>query len=38
MTIQTPKDIPLEKVESLVVADLDEFYVEKIIGHTGAGE
>ena len=24
-----------EKIESLVAADLDEFKVEKIIGHTG---
>jgi len=29
-----PKDMSLEKVESLVPADPDEFYVEKIIGHT----
>ena len=33
-----PKDMSAEKIESLVAADLDEFYVEKIIGHTGAGK
>ena len=33
-----PKDMSAEKIESLVVADLDEFYVEKIIGHTGTGK
>ena len=27
-----------EKIESLVAADLDEFYAEKIIGHTGTGK
>jgi hypothetical protein len=33
-----PKDMSAEKIESLVAADLDEFYVEKIIGHTGTGK
>ena len=33
-----PKDMSTEKIESLVAADLDEFYVEKIIGHTGTGK
>ena len=28
----------VEKIESLVAADLDEFYVEEIIGHTGTGK
>ena len=32
------KDMSAEKIESLVAADLDEFYVEKVIGHTGAGK
>ena len=32
-----PRDISSEKVESLVVADLDGFYQEKIIG-TGTNE
>ena len=27
-----------EKIESLVAADFDAFYVEKIIGHTGTGK
>ena len=27
-----------EKIESLVAADLDEFYVGKIIGHTCTGK
>ena len=27
-----------EKIEALVAADLDEFYVEKIIGHSGVGK
>ena len=27
-----------EKIESMVAADLDEFNVEKIIGHTGTGK
>ena len=29
--------MPREKIEALVAADLDEFYVEKIIGH-GVGK
>ena len=33
-----PKDMSAEKIESLVAEDLDEFYVEKIIGHTGTGK
>ena len=33
-----PKDMSTEKIKSLVAADLDEFYVEKIIGHTGTGK
>ena len=33
-----PKDMPREKIEALVAADLDEFYVEKIIGHSGVGK
>ena len=33
-----PKDMSAEKIESSVAADLDEFYVEKIIGHTGTGK
>ena len=36
--IKLPKDMSAEKIESLVAADLDKFYVEKIIGHTGAGK
>ena len=33
-----PKDMPKEKIEALVTADLDEFYVAKIIGHSGVGQ
>ena len=33
-----PKDMPKEKIESLADRDLDEFYVEKIIGHSGLGK
>ena len=32
-----PKNMSAEKIESLVAADLYEFYVEIIIGHTGTG-
>ena len=32
------KDILQEKIKSLVATDLDEFYVEKIIGHSGVGK
>jgi hypothetical protein len=32
-----PKDMPKEKMESLAATDLDEFYVKKIIGHSGVG-
>ena len=31
------KDMFAENIKSLVAADLDEFYVEKIIGYTGTG-
>ena len=29
------KDMSAEKIESLIAADLDEFYVDKIIRYTG---
>ena len=31
-----PKDMSVEKIESLVA--VDEFYVENIFGHTGTGK
>ena len=30
-----PKSIPKEKIETLAATDLDEFYVEKILEHSG---
>ena len=33
-----PMSMPKEKIETLVATDLDEFYVEKIIGHSGTGK
>ena len=33
-----PKDMSEEKIESLAAEDLNDFYVEKIIGHTGTGK
>ena len=32
-----PKNIPKQKIENLAT-DLDEFYVEKIVGHSGMGK
>ena len=33
-----PKDMPKEKIETLAATDLNEFYVEKIIGYSGTGK
>ena len=33
-----PKNMSREQIEALIAADLDEFYVEKIIGHSGVGK
>ena len=33
-----PKDMSVDKIESLVAADLNELYVDKIIGHTCTGK
>jgi len=30
--------MPKKKIENLEATDLDEFYVEKIIGHSGTGK
>ena len=32
------KSMPKEKIETLTATDLDEFYVEKSIGHSGTGK
>jgi len=33
-----PKSMPKEKIEALAATDLDEFYVENNIGHSGTGK
>ena len=36
--IRSFKGMPKEKIDTLAAIDLDEFYVEKIMGHSGTGK
>ena len=36
--LKNHKNVPKEKIESLAATNLDEFYVENIIGQSGTGK